>query len=130
MFRSGKGFPKTLVPMFLGLGMAGIAVGGCHAGSPSELVQCEISANTSGGMTSLKGVVHADKTVHGSYRLRIKSSGASGSSNIEQGGEFTAGPGSPATLGTVTLSGPRLDADLIVNVGGRAIACTDHVGRI
>ena len=130
MFSNGKRFHTTLAPMLLGVGLAVIAVSGCQAGSAAGPIHCQMRAETSGGMTSLEGIVHADRTVSGSYRLRVKSSGASGSSSIDQGGDFTAGPGTPATLGTVTLSGARFDASLTVTVDGRTTACTDGIGRI
>ncbi|WP_353646775.1 curli-like amyloid fiber formation chaperone CsgH [Mesorhizobium sp. WSM2239] len=129
MFKS-KGFPARAAPLLLGLGAAAIAAGAGQAGSESEPVRCEIRAETSGGMTTLEGVVRADKAVSGSYRFRVKSSGASGSSNIDQGGAFTAAPASPETLGSVMLGsrGARYDASLTVTVNGKKIECSDRVG--
>lgn len=129
MFRA-KGFPVRAAPLLLSLGAVAIAAGAGEAGSKSEPVSCEIRAETSGGMTTLEGVLRADKAVSGSYRFRVKSSGTSGNSDIDQGGEFTAAPGSRETLGSVMLGsrGARYDASLAVTVNGKTIECSDRVG--
>lgn len=128
MFRKGTRFPARTVLLLFGLGAAGIAIGAGDPGKAAEPVRCEIRAHSTDGRTSLEGVVQADKAVSGSYRLRVKSSGTSGSSNIDQGGDFTAGPGNPATLGTVMLDtlGARFDASLTITVDGKTIECADQ----
>jgi hypothetical protein len=113
--------------LFVGLGLAGIATAG--TGTPTgpaiDPVRCEIRTDTSNGMTSLDGMVHADRVVSGSYRFRVKSTGASGKSDIDQGGDFTAGPGNPAVLGSIMLDGAaaRYDASLTVTVDHETIEC-------
>lgn len=131
MFRMGTRFPARTVLLLFGLGGAGIAIGAGHAGmAAAGPVRCEIRVDSTDGMTSLEGVVHADKAVSGSYQFRVKSSGASGRSNLDQGGDFTAGPGNPATLGSITLDtrGARYDASLTVTLNGKTIECADRTG--
>lgn len=129
MFTMGTHFPARMVPLLFGLGVAGIAVAAGNAGAAAGPVRCEIRADASDGMTSLEGVVHADKAVSGSYRFRVESFGASGRSDIDQGGDFTAEPGRPATLGSVMLDsrGGRYDASLTVTLEGRTIECADPI---
>jgi len=128
MFRKGTRFPAGTVLLLFGLGAAGIAIGAGQAGTAAGPVRCEIRVDSTNGTTRLEGVVHADKAVSGSYRLRVNSSGASGRSNIDQGGDFTAGPGNPAMLGSVALDAPgaRLDASLTITVNGKTIECADQ----
>ena len=52
-----------------------------------------------------KAVAHSDRSVQGSYSFRVASGGAAGSSTIQQGGDFEAGPGRPATLGVASFGG-------------------------
>lgn len=130
MFSKATRFTARTVPLLFGLGAAAIGIGAGHAGTAPGPVRCEIRADLTGGTTSLEGVVHADKAVSGSYRFRVESAGASGRSNIDQGGDFTAGPGNPATLGSIMLDtrGARYDASLTVTVEGKTIECADHIG--
>lgn len=96
------------------------------AGAKSEdgPLRCEILTDTSGGMVSLEGVVHAASALAGTYSFTVRSSGAGGSSDIEQGGAFEAARGETVSLGQMSLgSGARLDASLTVTAEGRTVAC-------
>ncbi|MBZ0228738.1 MAG: hypothetical protein K8F58_09860 [Bauldia sp.] len=129
MFHSHKRFAGAAA-LLLGLGATGVAMGAGQAESASGPLRCEIQATTSGGMIALEGVVHADATVSGSYRFRVQSAGYSGNSNIQQGGDFTAGPDGPVTLGQVMLgaSGAVYDASLTVTSNGMTVDCAERVG--
>jgi hypothetical protein len=111
----------------LGVGIAG-AVGAVAAASPPALLRCEIETHLTNGMIALEGVVHANTTVAGSYQFRVVSTGASGNSDIEQGGAFAARPEGKATLGRVMLGSGNFDADLEVTVDGATVSCSHHVG--
>jgi hypothetical protein len=67
--------------------------------------------------------------VMGSYQLRVSKTGDGGSSDINQSGEFSAGPGGPSTLSTVTLGGDggSYVARLTVTWDGGTIECTERV---
>jgi hypothetical protein len=82
-----------VMPLVLGLGAAGMALGADRSGSGDGPIRCEISTASADGMITLKAIVHADVAVSGSYRFRITGAGASGSSNVEQGGNFSIGQG-------------------------------------
>lgn len=92
--------------------------------------RCEIRVTPEGDMVSLEALAYADRKVSGTYSFHVESAGQTGSTNIEQGGAFSAAPDRPATLGTVTLDakGAVYDARLEVTVDGKSIACTDRIG--
>jgi CsgH protein len=131
MFDRTRRFSTRAVPILLGLGAAGLTIGAGQAGSTSDgPLRCEIHASSAGGMVSLEGVVLADVEVSGSYRFRVASAGGAGGSNIQQGGDFTAGPGGAVTLGEVMLGGQGAvyDATLEINSGGASVKCAERVG--
>ncbi|MCG6115780.1 MAG: hypothetical protein MEQ84_11340 [Mesorhizobium sp.] len=112
----------ALLPAALGLALAGCsAVAGPGSASAGPL-RCEIVASSSGGSTRLEAVAHADRSVQGSYSFRVASGGAAGRSTIQQGGDFEAGPGRPATLGVASFGG-SYDAALEITANGRNVDC-------
>jgi hypothetical protein len=97
---------------------------------PPGPVRCEIRATPQGGMVSLEALALADSNVSGTYSFHVERVGRTGGTNIEQGGAFSAGPGRPATLSTITLSANSAvyDANLEVMVGDKSISCVERVG--
>jgi len=93
-------------------------------------VRCEIRVTPEGGMVSLEALAHADRNVIGTYSFHVRSAGRAGGTVIEQGGAFSAAPGRPATLGTVTLDAKSAiyDAKLEVTVDGKSVGCADRIG--
>ena len=112
MFTKHKAFRS--MPLLLGLGVAGLAIGAGAASSSDEPLRCEIKAESMNGMISLQGVIHADVALSGSYRFKVESAGGGGNTNMSQGGAFTAGPGEEVLLGRVMLgnAGAIYDATL------------------
>lgn len=100
------------------------------AGQSGGPVRCEIRATPDGDTVTLEALVHADRSVSGSYSFHVEGAGGSGNSDMEQNGTFSATPGRPATLGTVTLeaNGTVYDADLDITVGGKRVSCDERVG--
>ncbi|WP_159591667.1 curli-like amyloid fiber formation chaperone CsgH [Chelativorans xinjiangense] len=111
--------------------MAGAGKAGFETAS-SEDTRCEILASTEGGMIALQGVVHAETAITGSYTFRVETVGGSGSSNIRQGGTFSAAPGKPAELGRVMLggSGAVYEATLEVDAPEGRFTCTERAGQL
>ena len=130
MFGKDSRFPARTVPLLLGLGLTGAAIGAVQAGSGDEAVSCEIRAGQSNGMINLEGAIHANVATVGSYRFRVSSVGRSGGTNIQQGGNFHATAETPATLGRVTLgnAGSIYDASLEITSNGTTIVCSKRVG--
>ncbi|MGX7873451.1 curli-like amyloid fiber formation chaperone CsgH [Mesorhizobium sp. ORM6] len=93
-------------------------------------VRCEVSVTPEGGMVSLEALAHADRNMSGTYSFHVESAGRTGGTNIEQGGPFSAAPGKPAALGTVTLNAKDAvyDARLEITVDGKSIGCAERVG--
>ena len=111
-----------------GLGAAGAAM--ASGGGEDGPLSCEIRKGSALGMTALEAVVHADEAVSGSYTFTVKGSGG-GSTDIRQGGAFSAGPGAPATLGKVTVGGSAAyDASLRVEADGISVECEERFGAI
>jgi len=131
MFDRLNRFHILAASLLVGLGAAGFATAdGSPEAALGEPPRCEIVASPSGGMVALEGVLHTDTAVSGSYRFRVVSHGGGGSSNIQQGGEFFAGPNEPVSLGTVMIGngGGSYKATLEVVADGRTIACTERTG--
>ena len=130
MFSTGKRILIPAATLLLGAAAAATAVGAGQAGSSDGPVRCEIQAKNAGGMITLQGVVHADKAISGSYTFQVESAGGSGSTDISQGGGFSASPGNAATLGQVMLGGygSIYDASLEVTAGGKSYRCKERVG--
>jgi hypothetical protein len=112
----------ALVPAVLGLALAGCTAAAGTGTAQAEPLRCEIVAKASGGTTRLEAIAHADRAVRGSYTFKVASSGPSGSSNIQQGGAFEAGPGRSPTLGVASFGG-RYDARLEITADGRKVDC-------
>lgn len=125
MTGTNKHFSIWAACMVASLGAAFAAAGASQPDSGP--LRCEIVASSSGGMTQIAGLAHAGKALSGSYQLRVSGPGTS----INQGGEFDAASGRPATLGSVTLGGSArsYDVRLEVRAGGHTVSCAERIGR-
>lgn len=113
-----------------GLLAAGAAAG--VAGSASAAgdgVRCEIAVEKRSGGVTLEGFVDAASSISGSYELLVTKSGGGGSSNIRQGGEFSAKSGARTSLGTVMLAGDggSYTAKLKIKWDGKSAECRESV---
>ncbi|MGY6710590.1 MAG: curli-like amyloid fiber formation chaperone CsgH [Rhizobiaceae bacterium] len=112
----------ALIPAAFGLALAGCGAVAGPGSASAEPLRCEIVAKSSGGSTRLEAVAHADRSVHGRYSFRVASGGAAGSSTIQQGGDFEAGPGRSPTLGVASFGG-SYNAKLELTANGRNVGC-------
>jgi hypothetical protein len=109
------------IPVALSLGMVGASASGGNADGP---VQCRIEAKTDGGMIAFRGTLQADTDITGSYTFRIGSSGNGNSTNIRQGGNFSARAGEEIHLGQAALSaGGQYDVNFEVTANGQTYRC-------
>lgn len=95
-----------------------------HARAPAS---CEIIVDRTGQGVRITPVIHADSAMSGGYSLVVTKSGASGSSDISQGGPFDAARGERVKLSTSEVSlerGARFRAVLTITEDGREI-CRD-----
>jgi hypothetical protein len=130
MSKKNMRFSLRAVPILLGLGVAGLAMGAGAASSSDGPLRCEIKTGSMNGAIMLQGVIHADVPVSGSYRFKVASAGGAGNTNMSQGGYFTAGPGEAAMLGRVMLgnAGAIYDATLEIESDGLSVECEERVG--
>lgn len=116
----------------LGLVIAAIAATTGMANSTSaSAVQCGVAKTTQNGMLALEGTLTSPTAVSGEYRFAIQSSGGGGSSNISQGGYFTANANEPTALGRVmvnTGSSYNLVFDVIAN--GQKVDCNQELASL
>jgi len=128
-----RAFLIKAAPVATALGLIGCVA---NAGPPGENegpLRCEIAATSSGKTIALEGLVEADSAVSGTYLFRVVGSGRGGSSNIQQGGAFAAGPDGTATLGRIMLgasSGAVYDATLTIETNGETIECSERIGGV
>lgn len=113
-----------------GMLAAGAAAG--IAGSASAAgdgVRCEIATEKTSGGVKLEGFVDAASSISGSYELLVTKAGGGGSSNIRQGGEFSATSGTRTPLGTVVLAGDggTYTAKLKIKWDGKSAVCSESV---
>ena len=76
--------------ILLGLALAGIAANAGFANSTASATQCGVSTSTERGMLALEGSILSPVALSGEYRFAIRSASSGGSSNISQGGAFSA----------------------------------------
>lgn len=76
---------------------------------------CDIAQQARGPGLMLTGIVRATQPLRGNYSLVVTSQGAGGSSNVTQGGSFTAPANVATQLGSVMVNsgaGSRFSASL------------------
>jgi hypothetical protein len=116
----------------LGLVIAAIAAtsGMANSGSTSS-IQCGIAKTTQNGMLALEGTLTSPVAVSGEYRFAIQSSSNGGSSNISQGGYFTANANEVTPLGKVMLnSGSSYNLVFDVTADGKKIECDQDIASL
>ncbi|WP_210191736.1 curli-like amyloid fiber formation chaperone CsgH [Rhodomicrobium vannielii] len=122
---------QRFIPLALGLGVMVVASEhGAAASAESGPIRCEIKVLRDGGGVQLEGMVFASDKVAGSYRLQVRKTSGGGSSNVNQGGNFSAAPDAPAKVGMVTLGGDdaAYSAKLQVTWSGGTVECEESVG--
>lgn len=107
------------------LGGAGMAANAY--GTAADGLACGVSTSNANGMLSVEGVLQSPEALTGDYRFALKSQGAGGSSNINQGGQFSATPGMPVSLGKVSVNaGANIEVDFTITTGGKKYDCSQQ----
>lgn len=107
------------------LGGAGMAANAY--GTAADGLACGVSTSNANGMLSVEGVLQSPEALTGDYRFALKSQGAGGSSNISQGGQFSATPGMPVSLGKVSVNaGANIEVDFTITTGGKKYDCSQQ----
>lgn len=115
----------------LGIAITAIAATAGVANSGTNAVQCGFATTTQNGMLSLEGTLSSPVELTGEYRFAIQSSSNGGSSNISQGGMFTAKANQPTVLGRVTLnSDARYNVVFDITADGKKIDCNQELASL
>lgn len=112
------------------IGTASYAGSADSAAGTTRPVPCEVVATETGGGTSLEAIYNAQGPVSGTYRFSVKTVGGAGSTNINQGGGFSAQTAGPISLGRVSVgNAPSYDISLTVEVDGQTFNCLNPNGQ-
>lgn len=129
MRNSARNPHSVLIAVALSLLPVGALTGLATAGPTPSSKLCEIKTTSQAGGISLEAAVKADRTLSGTYTLRIEQTGGSGSSSVTQGGEFEVSADQETTLSSVTLAsrGSSYQAVLDVTSDGKSDRCVKLV---
>lgn len=104
--------------------ISGGAVAAANSNQTSPIA-CGVNTVSDRGMMSVEGIFQSQTALTGEYRFSLRSQGNGGSSNISQGGAFSADAGATITLGKVMVNaGSHLNIDFEVSAGGRKYDCS------
>jgi hypothetical protein len=95
------------------------------ARASSGALTCEIRKDESNGAAALSGFIASSTDTAGSFRFLVVKSGSSGSSNVDQGQNFTLAAGKDMRAGQVTMNleaGAQITVELTATAGDGA-AC-------
>ncbi|ODT23001.1 MAG: hypothetical protein ABS35_13730 [Kaistia sp. SCN 65-12] len=125
MRNSARNPRSVLIALALSLLPVGALTGLATAGPTPSSKLCEIKTTPQAGGISLEAVVKADRSLSGTYTLRIEQTAGSGSSSITQGGAFEVSGDQETTLSSVTLAsrGSSYQAVLEVTSDGKSDRC-------
>lgn len=115
----------------IGLVVATLAANAGLANSTTTDTRCGIATSTQGGMLALEGTILSPVALSGEYRFAIQSSGNGGSSNISQGGYFTANANEATLLGKVLINaGSNYNVVFDVTAAGKKIDCDQDIASL
>ena len=91
---------------------------------------CGVATRTDGGMMAIQGTLTSPTALTGEYRFALKSNGGGGSTNISQGGQFSAAPNAEVSLGQVMINaGANVRVDFTVTANGKTFDCSTLATR-
>jgi hypothetical protein len=118
--------PKLLASLIAvaALATAGVAANANGTNQGADLA-CGISTVTERGMLVVEGVFQSPTALSGEYRFALKSIGGGGSTNVSQGGQFSAAAGTAVSLGKVMVNADAsVDVDFTVSTDGKRLDCS------
>lgn len=111
-------------------GLAATAGMAANSGTGSSL-QCGVATSTKSGMLAIEGTVLSPVALTGEYRFSIRSASSGGSSNINQGGMFTASANQVTPIGSVTVNaGANVDVEFTVTANGQTYDCSQSIADL
>ena len=91
---------------------------------------CGVVSKTQNGMMAIEGTLVSPTSLVGEYRFALKSSGNGGSTNISQGGQFSAAPNAEVSLGQVMVNaGSNVSVDFTITANGKTYDCSQLATR-
>lgn len=128
------GFDRR-ISVVVAVTLAGLAALGASAAvldadrSQTGPVRCEIRDRIEGDTVFLEPLVHSDKDASGTYSVSVSGGGEGGSSNIQQGGDFSVVAGRTASLGRMSVGAARAsyDVKLRLKLDGTNVSCSRQV---
>jgi hypothetical protein len=91
---------------------------------------CGVVSKAEGGMLAIEGTLVSPTALVGEYRFALKSAGGGGSTNISQGGQFSAAPNAEISLGQVMINaGSNVSVDFTVTANGKTFDCSQTAAR-
>lgn len=84
-------------------------------------LRCALVQSSSGGTLRLSGEVYGHPPLAGNYEFIVRKTSQGGTSNVRQGGEFSAGAGEAASVGqfgTNDQPGSTYALSLVVTIAG------------
>lgn len=109
--------------------IGGASYANAVGGDDDKPVACELLSQKINGSFALEAVYHAKAATHGSYQFSVKSVGGANSTNINQGGGFSASANETLALGKMTLAGSAIyDVTLTIDANGTSHECGGRIG--
>lgn len=104
--------------------ISGGAVAAANSNQTSPIA-CGVNTVSDRGMMSVEGIFQSQTALTGEYRFSLRSQGNGGSSNISQGGAFSADAGATIILGKVMVNADsHFNIGFEVSAGGRKYDCS------
>jgi len=105
---------------------AALAATSGMANGANETASCGVVTSTQDGMLTIQGTILSPKPLSGSYQLSVHSSGGGNSSNINQGGNFSAEANQETALGKVMINASaNPEVKLEVTANGEKLDCDE-----
>lgn len=120
-------FTSNILAGIFGIAALGVVGVAASANDPQSAAAfaCGVSTATERGMLVVEGIVQSPTVLSGEYRFSLKSIGGGGSTNVNQGGQFSVAPGTAVSLGRVMVNaGASVDVDFSVSADGKRLDCS------
>lgn len=114
---------RILIGMVSGVGViAGAAMSTSAHDRASETI-CEVTLTAIPGGTRLEARVLPRAAMTGSYALKVREKGRSGSASIDQSGEFSASRDTVLSEIELSTAGRQLHTEFTLRSGGKTYVC-------
>lgn len=114
---------NILIGLVSGIGViAGAAMSTSAHDRASEGI-CELTSTAISGGTRMEARVFPRAAMTGSYALKVRERGRSGSASIDQSGDFSATRDTVLSEIELSTAGRQLDTEFTLRIGGKTYVC-------